>query len=150
MDQIKRYIEIFIPVTTCNFRCHYCYITHNGSFKAQVPEFRYSPATVRKALSRERLGGGCLLNMCAAGETLIPEQIVEYIRELLEEGHYIMVVTNGSISKRFDQIVSMKPELLQRLIFKFSFHFLELERQGLFDRFFENIEKVRKAGCSFT
>ena len=56
---------------------------------------------MRKALSKERLGGICLINFCGGGETLLPPEIVKYIRVLLEEGHYIMIVTNATVSKRF-------------------------------------------------
>lgn len=150
MDQIKRYVDCYVPVTTCTLRCHYCYIVQHGLFANKIPKFRYSAEIVRKALSIERLGGVCLINFCAAGETLISKEIVGYVRAVLEEGHYAMIVTNATISKRFDEIVSFPPMLLRRLFFKFSYHYLELKEKNLLDRFFSNIKKVRDAGCSFT
>ena len=150
MDKIKRYIECHVPVTTCTLRCSYCYITQHRLFEGPLPEFRYSPEHVRKALSKERLGGVCLINLCGAGETLLAKEVVEYARAFLEEGHYVMIVTNGTISKRFDDIASFPAHLKKHLFFKFSYHYLEFKQRGLFDVFFNNIRKVRDAGCSFT
>jgi hypothetical protein len=76
--------------------------------------------------------------------------MVDYIKAMLEQGHYVMVVTNGTLSKRFNQILEFPPDLLRRLFFKFSFHYLELKRRNLLKLFFRNIEKMRNAGCSFT
>lgn len=150
MDKIKRYIECHVPVTTCTLRCSYCYITQHRLFGGPLPDFRYSPEHVRKALSKERLGGVCLINLCGAGETLLAKEVVEYARAFLEEGHYVMIVTNGTISKRFDDIASFPAHLNKHLFFKFSYHYLELKQRGLLDVFFNNIRKVRDAGCSFT
>jgi len=58
MDKIKRYVNLYIPVTTCTLRCHYCYITHHRLFGGPLPELKYSAEQVRKALSKARLGGG--------------------------------------------------------------------------------------------
>lgn len=147
---LKRFIDLYVPVTTCTLHCHYCYIFHQGLFRNQLPEFRYSAQVVRKALSKKRLGGTCLINMCAGGETLLHPQITAYLRELLEEGHYVMVVTNATVSKRFDEIAQFPPDLLSRLFFKFSYHYLELKKKNLFELFFNNVRKMRDAGCSFT
>lgn len=150
MDKIKRYIDCYIPVTTCTLRCPYCYITQHRLFEGALPKFKYSSEHVRKALSKERLGGTCLINMCAGGETLLAKEVLDYARALLEEGHYVMIVTNGTISKRFDEIAAFPRELTKHLFFKFSYHYLEFKKRNLMDRFFDNIRKVRDAGCSFT
>lgn len=150
MDKIKRFIDCKIPVTTCNLRCHYCYITHHSLFKVSPFKMNYSPKYVRKALSKERMGGTCMINLCGDGETLLVQDIIQYIRELLEEGHYLMVVTNGTISKRFEEISKFPQHLLKRLFFKFSFHYLELKTRNLLKTFFTNVQLVRNAGSSFT
>ncbi len=108
MDKIKRYLEVNIPVTTCTLRCDYCYITHHRLFEGPLPKFKYSPQHVRKALSVKRLGGKCLINMCASGETLLAPNITEYIYELLEEGHYVSIVTNATVSKRFEELEKLQ------------------------------------------
>lgn len=150
MDKLKRYVECYIPTETCNLRCHYCYITQQRKFNNKLAIFSHTPDEIRQALSVERLGGVCFLNFCAGGETLLSEDLLPILKALLEEGHYVMVVTNGTILKRFDEISLFPAQLLGRLIFKFSFHYLELVRLGLLERYFENIEKIRRAGASFT
>ena len=149
-DKIKRFIDCYVPVTTCNLRCHYCYITQQRKFSDKLPEFKYSPKYIAQALSKERLGGLCCLNFCGGGETLLPPEMPNIIFELLKQGHYVMVVTNGTVSKRFDEIIAFPEELLKRLFFKFSFHFLELKRTNQMTKFCANVNKVRKAGCSIS
>lgn len=150
MDKIKRFIDLFVPVTTCTLRCHYCYITHKHLFGGPLPTFQYSPEHVRKALSLERLGGPCLINMCGEGETLLPTQVLDYVKELCAEGHYVMVVTNATVDKRFDEIATWPKELTSHLFFKFSYHYLEFKKKNMLDKFYNNVRKAREAGCSFT
>lgn len=150
MDKIKRYIDCYVPVTTCTLRCPYCYITQHRLFEGPVPSFKYSSQHIRKALSKERLGGTCLINFCAGGETLLAPHLIGYVRELLEEGHYVMIVTNGTLTKRVEEFTNLPSILKKHLFFKFSYHYLELKNRNLFDVFFANIRKVRDAGCSFT
>lgn len=149
-DKIKRFIECHIPVTTCNLRCHYCYITQQRKFSAELPVFKYSPEHIAKALSPQRMGGICMLNMCGGGETLLPPEMINIIKCCLETGNYITIVTNGTISQRFDKIVELPKELLERLFIKFSFQYLELKRLKMLDKFFDNINKIKNAGSSFT
>ncbi|MDR0486485.1 MAG: radical SAM protein [Elusimicrobiota bacterium] len=150
MDRIKRFIDCFVPVSTCNLRCHYCYVTQSGEADNKLPEFHYSAKHIAQALSKQRLGGICCMNFCGAGETLLPPEMPDIIKELLLEGHYIMTVTNGTAKSRFDEITTFPKDILERLFFKFSFQYLELKRLNIFEEFFGNIEKVKKAGCSFS
>ena len=149
-DKIVKFLDCYIPVKTCNFRCHYCYITQNKWWGEKLPEFPYSPEHIARALSKKRMGGTCLVNMCGGGETMLPPQIVDITRCLLEAGHYVMIVTNGTISKRFDEILSLDKKLLKHLFFKFSFQYLELKRTNLFDTFFDNVRKVKESPASLT
>lgn len=149
-DKIVKFIECGIPVTTCNFKCHYCYITQMKRWADKLPVFKYTPAHIAKALSKKRMGGTCLLNMCGGGETLLPPEMTDIIRCCLAEGHYVSVVTNGTVSKRIDEIVALPKDLLKRLFFKFSFQYLELKRTRLMEKFFDNVRKVKQAGCAFT
>ncbi|MDE5802954.1 MAG: radical SAM protein [Lachnospiraceae bacterium] len=150
MDKLKRYVECYIPITTCNLQCHYCYITRQNKWKNEIIPIEHTPNEVARGLSKKRLGGKCLINMCAGGETLLCPDLVKYVKALLEEGHYVMVVTNGTIDKAFTEFTTLSKELLRHLIFKFSYHYLEHHRLGVTDRFFGNIKKMREAGCSFT
>lgn len=150
MDKIKRYVECYVPITTCNLQCHYCYIARQEKWKDEIKPIGHSPEEIRKALSKKRLGGTCLINICGGGETLLTPQIADVVLALLEEGHYVMVVTNGTVSKVFDKIAQFPKELCKHLTFKFSYHYLEHHRLGITELFFRNIKKMRDAGCSFT
>ena len=124
MDKIKRFIDCGVPVFSCNFRCHYCYITQNFLFDQKVPDIKYSAETVGKALSKKRLGGTCLFNICANGETLIPKYIIDYTRAILEQGHYVMIVTNGILTKRLKEFSNFPLEFRERLFLKSLFTIL--------------------------
>lgn len=150
MDRLKRFIDIYVPIEACTLRCEYCYISHHRLFNSVLPTFNYSVATFRKALSQKRLGGICLFNFCAGGETLLSLRVLQYIKALLEEGHYVMVVTNATVNKAFEEMSSWEPDLLERLFFKFSYHFMELKKRNLLDTFFANVRKMRDVGASFT
>lgn len=150
MDKIKKQIECYVPITSCTLRCHYCYITHQRLFDNKLPELTHSPEFIREHLTQKRLGGPCSINMCGGGETLLMPIILQYARALAEEGHYVSIVTNATVSKRFDELLEFPKEVTSHIFFKFSYHYMELKKRGLLDKFFENIQKARRAGCSFT
>jgi hypothetical protein len=54
-----------------------------------------------------------------------------------------------TLTKRLDEILSAPKEQLERIFFKCSYHYLELQRLKMLDRFSENVKRVRDAGCSF-
>ena len=150
MDKIKRFIDIQVPVSTCSLRCEYCFITQHHLFDSALPKFSYSAETFRQALSKERWGGTCLINICGDGETLLPPQMTEFIKVLLEEGHYLNVVTNGTVTRAFDTICKFPKPLLSHLLIKFSYHYVELKKRNLLDKFFTNVKNVRDAGASIS
>ena len=147
--EIKKFIDIHVPIFNCNLKCSYCYVS-------QVPQdnkktiFNYSPEIVKKALSVERLGGICHFNVCGMGETLIPYELLQYIQVILENGHTVMIVTNGTLTNRFKEYMELSAELKRHLGFKFSYHYLELKRLELYDQFWDNVRLVRDNGCSFS
>lgn len=147
---MKRFIDIHIPVTRCNLDCHYCYVPQENMRNAMETPMKYSPQYIGCALSLDRLGGICHINMCGLGETLIPSNIIDVTKEILKQGHYVMIVTNGTLTKRFKEFGKLPEEYRKRLGFKFSFHYLELKRLNLLDCFFDNINFVRKNGMSFS
>lgn len=150
MDKMKRFIDIQVPITHCNLQCDYCYITHMKKRDTQINPFMYSAEHVGKALSKERLGGTCLFNMCGFGETLIPKEIIPIIKAILEQGHYLWIVTNGLLTKRFEELMELPQNLKNRLAFKFSFHYRELVRTKQLNVFWDNVKLVQKNGCSFS
>lgn len=150
MDKLRRFIGVFVPNTVCNLRCPYCYLQYRKCGDHKFPKFDYTPDEFRKIFSRNRLGGTCMINFTADGETLLDPQMVDYIRAVLEEGHYVEIITNATVTSAFERIAAFPKEMLQRVMFKCSFHYLELKKRGWLDRFFSNIRMVRDAGASFT
>jgi len=150
MEPITRYIDLYLPTETCNLRCPYCYITQKRKFDNAVTPFNHSPEYIRQAFSKKRWGGLMLLSICAGGETLLCDDLIPVVEQLLLEGHYVMLVTNGVLSKQFVKLSKIEKNLLKRLVFKFSFHYLELKRTNNMHVFFDNIRMMKNAGCSFT
>ena len=90
----------------------------------------------------------CFFNFCADGETLLTNRIDEYIYEIVKQGHYIEIVTNMTIAPMIKKILAWDSELLERVEFKCSFHYLELKQKGLLETFAANINAAWKAGAS--
>ncbi len=149
-DKLKRYFDIYIPTEKCNFTCSYCYVSQEGNASGKIIPIGHTPQEIRKALSMKRLGGVCLLNFCAGGETLLGDDILPIIYGLLEEGHYISIVTNGTITKCFDEMGTWSSNILSHVFIKFSFHYLELKSRKLLNQFFNNVRLMRSKGCSIS
>lgn len=150
MDKVKKLLLVNVPTGRCNFKCPYCFITQKNKWNEEGWTFERTPEEVGKAFAMERFGGPCYVNLCSRGETLIYPQMVEITEQILKQGHYVEVVTNGSIPARFEAMSKFPKELLSRLSFKFSFHYTELVRLNKLDVFFDNIRMMRDAGASFT
>lgn len=148
--KMKRFIECFLPSTACNMECEYCYITQNKERKVKPIDLEECVSKIGKALAPDRLGGICMINICAAGETLIPKEIITILHDILANGHYVMLVTNGTLTERFRECCDFPEEYRNRLFFKLSFHYLELKKQNKLDLYFSNIKMIQKAGISFT
>lgn len=148
--RIKKFIDVFIPTTACNLQCHYCYISLLKNRGTAIAKFSHTLLEMSAALSRKRLGGICMFNLCAGGETLLSNDVLPLAKALCEEGHYVMLVTNGTIEKRIAELELWEIELRNHLFFKVSLHYLELRRLGLLKQFAENVKKIRELGYSFT
>ena len=111
---------------------------------------QYSPELVARALSAKRMGGPCFINVCGEGETLLTKDIDNYLKALAEEGHYIEIVTNMTVTPMIERILQWGPELLKQIEFKCSFHYLELKKRNLLPLFAENVKKAWEAGASAT
>lgn len=148
-DKINKIILVAIPNTVCNLRCRYCYLTKKDGFMyGKNIKMQYSPEHVGKAFSKERLGGPCFFNFCASGETLLVKDIDKYIYETVKNGHYVEIVTNLTVTSVLDKILQFEPELLARIEFKCSFHYLQLKERGWLDLFANNVKKIWKNNCS--
>ncbi|MCM1425827.1 MAG: radical SAM protein [Eubacterium sp.] len=144
---INKFIEINFPWGVCNMQCAYCYV---GQHDTKMKELNYSIEDIRKAFAKERLGGVCLVNLCSDGETMIHPDMPAIIEALLEEGHYVMVVTNGTMTNRLKECLALSSELLTRLFFKISFHYEEMKKSSMLDVFFDNVRMLKASPCSLT
>ena len=146
---MKKVLLIHIPMSICNFRCHYCYLAQRDvCYQGIQPEMKYTPEQVAYALRQERIGGPCYVNMCAAGETLLTKDLEKYVKALCLEGHYVEVVTNLTVTKVLDEFLAWDTDLLKHLEFKCSFHYLELKKKGWLEKFADNVNKIWEAGAS--
>ena len=149
MDKIKKMIMLAIPMSICNFRCSYCYLSQRDAcYQGEQPVMQYSPKQVAKALSVERIGGKAFINFCADGETLLTKDLDLYVKELVKQGHYAEIVTNLTVTPALDRILQWEKELLTHVEFKCSFHYLELKKKNLLDIFAKNVNKIWQRGAS--
>ena len=149
MDKINKILLVAIPMTICNLKCRYCYLTKRDNLcVGKQIKYGFSPEDFAKAVSKERLGGIAYANFCADGETLLAKDIDKYIYAYLSCGHYAEIVTNMTVTKILDKILEWDDETLSRVSFKCSFHYLQLKERGLLDAFANNVNKVWKRGCS--
>lgn len=144
---IKRFIEIHLPVGVCNLKCSYCYVDNS---KNKTHELRYTPKQIGEAFSAKRLGGCCLISICSDGETLLHPQIVPIVTELLNEGHLVMIVTNGLVTTKIMELLNFPILEQSRIMFKISIHYEEMVRRKALDCFFANIKQIKKSPCSFS
>lgn len=148
MEKIKRFFECALPITACNIKCSYCYVIQEARRSMKIEELQYPPEYVAKALSKKRLGGVCLFNICGSGETLAHPQIVDLVKCILEEGHYVSITTNGTLTNKFEKIVELCKPYLDHLHVAFSLHYVELLNRNWLDRFFNNVNLMKNAGAS--
>lgn len=149
MNKIKRFIECLIPVTACNLKCSYCYVIQRHNRKNKVAKLKYSPGQIAKAMNIGRWGGPCYFSICGAGETTLQTELESIVYSILSNGHYVNITTNGTVTKRINDILERNREYVSHMHFAFSFHYLELKRLNLMNCFFENVKRVRDAGASF-
>lgn len=146
---VKKVFTLGVPLSICNFRCHYCYLAQRPvAYQGVQPKMKYSPEQVARALSPKRLGGLAFFNICADGETLLLKDLDLYVKRLAELGHFPEIVTNCTITPMLEKILAFDKELLAQIEFKCSFHYLELKKRNLLDRFAANVNKIWDAGAS--
>lgn len=149
MDKIKKIFLVGIPMSICNFRCSYCYLAQRDEhYQGIQPIMKYTPEEVGRAMTKERIGGPAYFNFCADGETLLTKDIDKYVKVILENGHYVELVTNLTVTPVLEKILAFDKEILKHLEFKCSFHYLELKKKGLLERFAKNVHRIWSTGAS--
>lgn len=149
-QHMTKYIGINVPAYGCNFNCMYCYLDNKRRGKDAFPALIHSPQYIRYQLRREKLGGAALVGICAYGETMLTDKIVEVCYELLKEGHYLHIVTNGICADKIKELIEISGEYSERILFKISFHYLELKSRKLLERFSNNIHMINESRASYT
>lgn len=76
-------------------------------------------------------------------------EIEEIVYHIMKHGHYVNITINGTVGIQIKKIIDRNRKHISRLHFAFSFHYLELVRLNMLDKFFDNINKVKEAGASF-
>lgn len=147
---MKKYIGIDVPAYGCNLNCSYCYIGEKCNKEMAFPELIHSPKYIRYRLRKENIGGSALIGICASGETLLADKFDDICMELLKEGHYLMIVTNGITTKVIQKIIENANEYAEHVIFKISFHYLELKKKGLLEHFANNVNIISESKASYT
>ena len=111
-DKIVKYVEMAVPTWPCNFRCKYCYVGqhYNDIERGKIQKFEYTPKDLANTIDKKRIGGTALVNFCANGETLILPQNMEYIKAILDAGHFVMVVTNMTQTKALKELCELPAE----------------------------------------
>lgn len=151
METIKRFISCHVPVSACNLKCPYCYVGQTGSDRRQILPFAREAKEMAGYLSRERLGGVCYFNLCGMGETMMHPQLIDLLYWLTRQGHYADIVTNGTLSAKFDELISrLSPEQQKHIMIKFSLHYLQLQKTGKMAAYLENVRKVKNSAMSYT
>lgn len=147
---MKKYIGIDVPAYGCNLSCSYCYAGKKCSRETAFPELIHSPRYIRYRLRKENIGGCALIGICACGETLFADKFVDICTELLKEGHYLMIVTNGTSTNVIKDLIKNANEYAEHIIFKISFHYLELKNKGLLEHFTDNVNIINESKASYT
>ncbi len=147
---IKRWFSVAPIANGCNLKCDYCYLEHHIPSTRKTNNYKYPIKYMLQALSVERFGGSCMFNFCADGETLLAENIIEITKGLLYNGHYVSIVTNGTVTKIMNEYLSLNQNEKRRLVFKCSLHYKELKKKNLLNVYSKNVNALRNNGISIT
>lgn len=148
-DKLKMFIDVMVPVTSCNFKCDYCYLSQLNVINSHLATEYHDEKYIRYCLRRERIGGTAFINFCGIGETLLCDKLYPVVKELIEEGHFIQIVTNATITKKVLEYVNGDINA-GHLFFKCSLHWRQLKEKNMLAIFAENVNAMRRRGISVT
>ena len=149
-EPVKRLLNCVFTESICQLRCHYCYVGQTQAHVARSTPNSHSVAEMRNALSYERLGGRCHMNMCAVGETLLVPEVLALARAFIEEGHLVTLVTNALARREIEEICNWERDYKDNTFIKVSYHYLQLRDKGLKNLFWQNVHLLEASGISYT
>ena len=149
MDKLKGFVECLVPISRCNLLCSYCYVVQQGRRSTVPDEFRCTPEEIGIAFSEKRWNGKMLVNLCGYGETMLCKELPDIVYHILKQGHYVNITNNGTIDKGIEKTLEKSKDMLQRLCFSFSLHYMELKKRNWLEKFANNVRKAHNAGCSY-
>ena len=149
---MTKYLGINISENTCNLDCTYCYLQANpyrrfSNLRMKNPHIA---RFIRWRLSKDVLGGSCLIGITGSGETFFAEGLEEVCVELLKEGHYLHIVTNGILTTKIERLIKKAGKYSKNIIFKLSFHYMELIKRGIIGQFVSTVELIKNSPASYT
>lgn len=147
--KIYKFIDTTVPIFQCNFKCNYCYLAQKAIALKNRSYLFHDARYIRYCLSKKRIGGTSFINLCGVGETLLCSELYEIVKELIEEGHFLQIVTNATITKEIDHYCSGEIDV-SHVFFKCSFHYLQLKKRNMLNVFSDNVNKLRNEGFSVT
>ena len=155
MAGIYRFINTTVPTVGCNLRCEYCYVKQWGeedglNINLDKESYRYSIQHMIEALKVERMGGVCMFNFSAHGETLLSPCLYEIVTGLINNGHYVAIISNCTVTNEIKKYIELDSKMRDHLFFKASFHYRELKKRGLLEAYANNIKLLKDNGISFS
>ena len=148
-NEVKKTITVYVPGSSCNLRCEYCYVSQClDESHIEKASFMYPLEHMIKSFDPKRIGIANI-TVIGRGETLLPKEVVPFIKGLLSYGHWVEVVTNLTLTYRINELLDVKDKsILKHLLVKGSLHWKELKNKNLVDVYFENMCKVIASGAS--
>lgn len=93
-NEVKKTITVYVPGSQCNLRCEYCYVSQClDESHIEKASFMYPLEHMIKSFDPKRIGIANI-TVIGRGETLLPKEVVPFIKGLLSYGHWVEVVTN--------------------------------------------------------
>ncbi|MBR3621803.1 MAG: hypothetical protein IKN43_00430, partial [Selenomonadaceae bacterium] len=148
--KLKYYIPIHVPANECNLQCSYCYLDQREVREHGLPIIYHSPKFIRHQLSKDKIGGVALLDLCGSGETMLSDKFNDICCELIKEGHLIHICTNGTIGSKISELIESAGDYARHIFFKISFHYEQLKERNLLSEFEHNVSMIENSQASFS
>lgn len=124
----------------CNFNCEYCfYPRSNITTKKNNPDFQAVLNFLKNEKFIYRIG-------FTGGEPFLVPEFIDFAGDITKAGHYISVNSNLSTNNITEFIEKADHDKI--IFIHGSFHFKELEKRELTERFFRNAELFIQAGIN--